>query len=151
MSNLQWHMLEPILQWLGLISLFTFLLSLAVIPWLISRLPSDYFIRHTYAASARNIDLRFRTPFWLVIRNLIGSVLFFAGIAMLFLPGQGILTIVVGISLLTFPGKHHFLSFLTDRVTVQKALDWIRTKTGRQTFIWPKNRTHQHPSTKTLT
>lgn len=143
-------MLEPVLQWLGLVSLFTFLISLAVIPWLISRLPSDYFIRHTYTASARNADRRFRTPFWLVIRNLIGSILLFAGIAMLFLPGQGILTIVVGISLLTFPGKHRFLSSLTNRVTVQKALDWIRTKTGRPTFLWPKNRTHPHPSAKSL-
>ena len=137
MWNAPWHTIEPVLRWLGFLSLCTFFISLAVIPWLISRLPLDYFCRHTTSTLPKT-RLPFRGPFWFVMRNLFGSVLFFAGFAMLFLPGQGILTIIIGISLLTFPGKHRLLSTLTRRPSVQKALDWIRIKTCRQSFIWPK-------------
>ena len=138
---LKWDVLEPILQWLGLFSLFTFAISLAVIPWLISRLPTDYFVRHSSSSQAKNTKIRFRGSCWFVVRNLVGGILFLAGVAMLFLPGQGFLTIVIGISLMTFPGKHRFLATLTRRAAVQNGLDWIRIKTGRQAFTWPKKTT----------
>lgn len=138
MWNASWDTIEPVLHWLGFLSLCTFFISLAVIPWLISRLPLDYFTRHASSPTLSKTRLPFRGPFWFVLRNLVGSVLLLAGFAMLFLPGQGILTIIIGISLLTFPGKHRLLSTLTRRPSVQKALDWIRIKTCRQSFIWPK-------------
>jgi hypothetical protein len=147
--NFKWEVFEPILQWLGLLSLFTFVLSLAVIPWLISKLSPDYFIRHIIAPQAKNTEIRFRNFYWFVARNLVGGMLFLAGLAMLFLPGQGILTIIIGISLMAFPGKHRFLAILTRKSAVQNALDWMRIKTGRQTFNWPEkasaSASHQPP------
>ncbi len=138
MAISNWSKIEPILQWLGLLSLGTFVISLAVIPWLIARLPSDIFIRHQ--GIVKHLSWRWSGPlplFWFLLRNLAGGMLFLAGVAMLFLPGQGILTIVIGLSLMAFPGKHRLLSSLIARPSVQQGLDWIRLKTGRQAFIWP--------------
>lgn len=129
------------LHWLGLVSLLTFVISLAVIPWLISALPPDYFVRHISVPQVKNPKTRFRGSCWFVARNLLGGMLFLAGLAMLFLPGQGILTIVIGISLMAFPGKHRFLATLTGRSAVQNGLDWMRIKTGRQPFTWPEKAT----------
>jgi len=63
-------------------------------------------------------------------------VVLLAGTAMLFLPGQGILTIILGVALMSFPGKYRLLFTLTTRPSVQHSLDWIRTKTGHPKFIW---------------
>ena len=39
-------------------------------------------------------------------KNLLGVFFVLIGIAMLVLPGQGILTIIAGMMLLDFPGRH---------------------------------------------
>jgi len=103
MPGMEWDTIETTLQWLGIVSLFTFFVSLAFIPWLISRLPVDYFVRphrfrHPFSAGA---GLLF--PVWFVFRNIAGVVVLLAGTAMLFLPGQGILTIILGVALMSFP------------------------------------------------
>ena len=43
------------------------------------------------------------------LRNAVGLVLVTAGLAMLVLPGQGIITLLVGIILMDFPGKHRLV------------------------------------------
>jgi len=136
MPGLEWDTFETTLRWLGLVSLFTFFISLAFIPWLISRLPVDYFVRphpfrHPFAAGSGPLF-----PVWFIFRNIAGGVVLLAGTAMLFLPGQGILTIILGIALMSFPGKHRLLFTLTTRPSVQHSLDWVRTKTGHPKFIW---------------
>lgn len=130
------HQYELLLKWLGIISIITFTVSILLIPWLIGRLPEDYFIRQHYPSSKR---LLFQSLFLFVLavlRNIFGAVLLLAGIAMLFLPGQGILTIILGLSMLNFPGKHKLLLKLIQRSSIQKGLNWIRSKTNRPPFIW---------------
>ena len=140
-----WNAIEPVLQWLGIASLATFFISLAVIPVLISRMPDDYFVRphpfrHPFAAG-KSVTY----ACWFIFRNVAGILVLFAGIAMLFLPGQGLLTIVLGVALMSFPGKHRLLFSMTARPSVQRSLDWIRTRTGRSPFTWPAP-TGRHPS-----
>lgn len=136
MFGLEWNTFETSLRWLGIASLLTFFISLALIPWLISRLPVDYFVRphpfrHPFSTGS---GLLF--PLWFVLRNIAGVVVLVAGIAMLFLPGQGILTIILGIALMSFPGKYRLLFALTTKPSIQHSLDWIRTKTGHPKFVW---------------
>jgi UPF0716 family protein affecting phage T7 exclusion len=66
-----------------------------------------------------------------VAKNLCGTVLVLAGVAMLVLPGQGILTIVVGLLLIDFPGKFALEQKLVRRSSVLSAMNWIRTKAHR--------------------
>jgi len=39
------------------------------------------------------------------MKNIIGVIFITSGIIMLFIPGQGIITIIIGIILADFPGK----------------------------------------------
>ena len=108
---------EDALIVLGVISIIMFVGTIVAIPIILNRLPVNYFqhdLEHKwmedYHPIFRNIGL--------VLKNTIGLIFLLAGMAMLVLPGQGILTMVIGISLLDFPGKrrleHNCLLYTSD-------------------------------------
>jgi hypothetical protein len=118
------------------ISVATFILSLLLIPIIVTRLEPHCFVSLLAPQSNKKAwtagSLLLGT-----VKNFIGIILIIAGIAMLVLPGQGILTIVIGLFLLSIPGKRKLLSLLINRQEVRKSLDWIRRKQGKPAFIWP--------------
>ena len=54
---------------------------------------------------------------------------------MLVLPGQGILTIIVGLVLMDFPGKYGAERWAVSRGPVLPAINWIRAKAGKPNLI----------------
>lgn len=58
-----------------------------------------------------------------------------AGIAMLVLPGQGLLTILIGLLLLDFPGKRAVELRLVRRPAIRGFLDRMRQKRGVPPFV----------------
>jgi len=53
-----------------------------------------------------------------IIRTVIGFVLFIAGIIMLVTPGQGVISILLGLFLMEFPGKRKLeLMFINHETT----------------------------------
>ena len=121
--------------WLTVLSVVTLLLSIFFIPWIICRLDSRYFL--DLESNHKKSPKQRPSLFSLLLRNAIGSVLVVAGVTMLFLPGQGILTIFAGILLLSFPGKKFLISRLTSRPTVRRSLNWLRTRRDVPEFQWP--------------
>ncbi len=118
-------------------SLVLFLLSLFFIPWLITRLPSDYFTdetRHTSKTQNMHPILYYSLR---LLKNILGGLLIIAGILMLVLPGQGILTILIGIGLADFPGKFRFLRKLAQQPPVFRTMNWIRKKTHKEPLQEP--------------
>lgn len=69
-----------------------------------------------------------------VLKNLAGLCLIVAGILLSLpgIPGQGLLTVFVGILLLDFPGKQKFLRKLVGRPRVFATLNRIREKFGKK-------------------
>ncbi|MCS6897174.1 MAG: hypothetical protein NZM29_04310, partial [Nitrospira sp.] len=67
----------------------------------------------------------------LVAKNAIGTVFCFVGFLMLFLPGQGILTMLIGVSMLDFPGKRKLEAMLIGRPTVLNTINAMRAKFGK--------------------
>ncbi len=130
---------EALIWWLGIGSLLTFVGSLIAIPWLIARIPADYFVKP---------DHRPMLPFFgrhpvirvlgLVVKNLFGLLFLLAGIAMLVLPGQGILTMLIGLSLLNFPGKRALEILLIKQPAVAHGINWIRERAGRAPLLVPE-------------
>lgn len=132
--------LQPFLGWLALLSFCTFSLSIILIPWLVGNLPQDYFI--SYSCGHRGKTYRSSTPSPTAIiialsRNCLGILLILAGIVMLFLPGQGLLTILLGGLLLSLPGKQKLIYHLIANNKIQRSMDWLRKKRGKDTFTWP--------------
>lgn len=127
-----------VLYWMGGISLATLLLSALVLPLIVTRMSADYFLPDR--DPARSFAHRHPVIRWtgLILKNLLGVVLFLAGILMLALPGQGILTIFIGLMLTDFPGKDRLELWLVRLPAVGKALNWIREKSGHDPLIIPQ-------------
>jgi len=122
---------ENTIWWIAGASFLTFLAFLILIPLLAVRIPSDYFARgkvHGRLWANQHLVLRMVL---LIGKNLLGCVFIVAGIVMLVLPGQGILTILAGIMLLDFPGKYRFLRWIIARPQVLRTLNWFRRRAGR--------------------
>jgi hypothetical protein len=116
-----------VLVWLTVCSLIGFIGTLIAIPFIMVRLPADYFdIRvPRYWMQDSQPVLR-----WvgLIVKNAVGAIFLLAGFAMLFLPGQGILTMLIGISLLDFPGKRKLEAKIVGQPAVLQALNAMRAK-----------------------
>ena len=134
---------NTLLQWLVPLSVFTFFLSLGLIPWIVGRLSETCFLRFssTHPPPTRKKPKTFAALFFLFFRNVLGLLLFLAGFAMLFLPGQGLLTMLIGLLLLSFPGKEKLIRSLIRKPMIQQSLDWIRKKRGKKPFQWPTDAT----------
>jgi len=120
-------MTSPVI-WLSLLSLVTFFGSLLALPWLVCRIPEDYFCypkRHPAISRESHPMVRI---ILLVGKNLLGLGLLAGGFIMLFLPGQGILTMAMGLLLMDYPGKYRFEQRVVALPMVLKGLNWLRRK-----------------------
>jgi hypothetical protein len=115
---------------LFILSVIGFVVSLVAIPVLLVRLPPHYFDeRHPRTwMQAHHPVLR---VVGLVLKNIVGLVFLFAGILMLFLPGQGVLTMLIGVSLMDFPGKRTLERKIVGQPTVLKTINRLREKFNR--------------------
>lgn len=71
------------------------------------------------------------------LKNVAGGGLVLLGLAMLVLPGQGILTILIGLTFLDFPGKRRLEIWIVQRPSIRGGLDRVRKKAGRPRLILP--------------
>lgn len=125
---------RTVLAWMGVASVVMFVGSLLAVPWLLARMPADYFVRDRPRRDGGNR----RWWWWLIghlAKNLVGVILVLAGVAMLVLPGQGVLTMLIGLSLLDFPGKRACELNLIRRPHVLKAVNWLRQKAGQPPLL----------------
>jgi len=114
---------------LGL-SLSTLIVSLAIVPWFVVRISPDYFRRgHPQHELWQGVHPGFRIAL-LAIKSVLGAVLIVGGIGMLFMPGPGVLTIVLGLWLLEIPGKHAAGRWLVSRPAIFSAINKLRAKHG---------------------
>lgn len=128
---------QGLLVGLGVASLAFVLVSLALIPVLIARLPPDYFAhekREAYWLKRLSPGLRVAA---IVAKNVIGLLVALCGVAMLVLPGQGLLTLLLGLSLLDFPGKYRLERWLLGRPSVMRGLNWLRRRLKKPPFASP--------------
>ena len=123
-----------VLIWFAVSSLFMFVGTLVAIPIILMRLPADYF------------DIRIPRP-WMenhhpvlrvmghVVKNVVGAIFLFAGLLMLFLPGQGVLTMLIGLSLVEFPGKRRLEAKIVGQPTVLNTINSMRAKFDKPPLI----------------
>lgn len=117
--------------WIVPLSLFVFFASVAAVSVIAVRMPADYF----------RGERRERDPFpglpvlvrraLRVSRQGLGVALVVVGILMLITPGQGLLTILIGLSLLDFKGRYALERRLVCQPPVLRAINWLRKKAGR--------------------
>jgi hypothetical protein len=71
-----------------------------------------------------------------IMKIMVGLFLLICGLVMLVLPGQGLLTMLMGLSLMPFPGKNKLEQTIVARKSVRYSLNWIRKKANKKPFIF---------------
>ncbi len=117
---------------LGIASLVAFVGTVVAVPAIAVRIPADYFT-HSKRPPGRwqNLSPALR---WTarIAKNVLGVLFVIAGLAMLALPGQGLLTLVLGVLLIDGPGKYRFEKWMVRRRWVHRPINWLRRKRGRE-------------------
>jgi hypothetical protein len=108
----------------------TAVLSVLVTGWILVRLPANYFVG-PHAPSLWSDRHPMLQTFGRVAKNLLGATLVIAGIVMLFVPGQGLLTILIGLIFLDLPGKRRFEQAIVRRPGVLNVINALRRRYGR--------------------
>lgn len=112
----------------------TLVLSLAVAGFLLVRAPADYF------AGAKPPTMP--GPRWVrislhVLKNLLGAGIIALGLLLSLpgVPGQGLLTMLVGLMLIDGPGKRRVERWIVGMPGVLKAANALRRKFGREPLV----------------
>ena len=107
----------------------TFFINLAIVSFILVKLPANHFSKSR------------KTKFWagphpllhaagVVGKNIGGVLLVALGIVLSLpgVPGQGLLTILLGVMLLDFPGKSRLEQKLLSRPSIVNAIDKLRAR-----------------------
>lgn len=135
-SSLSEH--KELLVVLSVLSVVTFVGSLILIPILCVRMGDDYFMPHRdkdETLASRHPVLRWTG---LILKNVLGVLVFAAGVAMLALPGQGLLTMIIGIMMLNFPGKRALELRLIRLPGVLRTVNHLRARSGHGPLQLPE-------------
>ena len=134
LTQIESYVPANVLIWFAVSSVFMFVGTLIAIPIILMRLPADSF------------DVRIPRP-WMenhhpvlrlighVVKNVVGAIFLFAGFLMLFLPGQGVLTMLIGLSLIEFPGKRRVEAKIVGQSTVLSTINAMRAKFDKPPLI----------------
>lgn len=128
----QWVSVD-VLVGLTIASIVGFVGSLIAIPWILIRLPSDYFDTRVPRHWMKNHHPVLRL-IGLIIKNAIGVVFLIVGFLMLFLPGQGLLTMLIGISFMDFPNKRRLEAKIVGQQTIFNAINTMRHRFNKLPF-----------------
>lgn len=131
---------EGLLALLGFLSVGSLVTASFLTPWALSLIRADYFLRDDRASSCP--EFPFRRCLITVLRNLLGGSLVMIGVALLALPGQGILTIFAGLLLMSFPGKSSLELWLVRLPLVLKSVNWMRARRGKDPLQLTENPAH---------
>jgi len=139
MTIIEWFRIHEIaFLWIGALSIVTFVGTLIVLPVLVVRIPEDYFKRKRQNADRQQRRYSPLRLLGLVLKNFFGIMFVLAGIALLFLPGQGLITILIGVMLLNFPGKFALGLRIVQQPAVFRAINWMRARANRPSLQIPK-------------
>lgn len=122
------HVTHPIEIAAAVVSLGMFLGTLVAVPIFLVKVRDDYFTRPRPPSS---LPVK-------ILRITLGVSLIIVGIIMLLLPGQGVLTILVGLGILEAPMKDRIIARILRNPTVHGAVDRLRRKAGKGALEIPE-------------
>jgi hypothetical protein len=121
--------------WMFGISAGTIVLTVLFLPYVVARMPADYFVRKGPPPDSwrgRHPVIRWTLR---ITRNAIGTALILVGIPLVPLPGPGFVTILAGFALVDFPGKRRLELRVLRVGGVLESVNWLRSRKGRPPLI----------------
>ena len=121
------------------VTVASIVLTLVAGAWVAVRLPPDYFIVVERPLPFAGHPLPVRVAVRIAM-NLAGLALVIVGVVLSMpgVPGQGVLTILLGIMLLDFPGKRSVERALVRRAMVHKGINALRARWKRPPIAVPE-------------
>jgi hypothetical protein len=105
--------------------------SLWVAHRFLTTIPADYFT-HQHKRFERWNNSHAALRWTLIIgKNALGGLLILAGIVMIFTPGQGILSLLLGLTLIDIPGKRTLERKIIQRPSVLRVVNHLRARAGK--------------------
>jgi hypothetical protein len=107
-------------------------LTTAIVTLFLVRIPADHFV-----SKHRGLGRRIGSPVWqsmyVIGKNLAGAVLVIIGLVLALpgVPGQGLLTVFVGILLLDLPRKRRLELRIVRRPAIARTINRVRARFGR--------------------
>ena len=93
---------SSILIGIGGLSILILMFSIIGLGWFISQIPEDYFKKKKRQAKNWDQYSSETRMMMIIVKNVIGIVMLISGLLLLILPGQGILTMIIGILLIDY-------------------------------------------------
>ena len=123
------------------VSVASFVVSILFCTLVIAYLPSDYFLPNRQVSHIRHPVLRI---VFKCLKNLFAVVLVIVGIIQIPLPGQGLLTVLIGIIISDVPGKRKLEHRIISSPVVLTAANTIRSRFKRPPLVLdePAEKTH---------
>jgi hypothetical protein len=116
-------------------SILLLVVSLWAVRYFLISIPADYFNhRHRPLEAWKGSHPALRWSL-LIGKNTLGLVLIVLGLIMFFTPGQGILTLLLGISLVDVPGKRAVERRIIARPTVLNVINHMRAKATQPPLV----------------
>jgi len=119
------------------IFLVSLIISFLAIVLVIVKLPANYFSSHYQQ------DFMPDSPFWMrwgavVLKNLLGLFLILIGVMLSLpgIPGQGLLTILLGLIMLDIPGKRPIEAKIISRPSILRTINNLRTRFNKSPLIF---------------
>lgn len=126
-SGLTWRtVLIGILLFVG-----TFLVNLGIVSFILVKLPKDHFKNDkSKNVTGSNATVRVLK---VIGKNVAGWLLIALGIVLSVpgVPGQGLLTVLLGVMLVDFPGKHRLEQKLLSRPGIINTINGLRGRFGK--------------------
>lgn len=119
-----------------LLFVVTFAVNLAIVSFILIKLPASYFqeFHSREFWTERHPIVRLVA---IIGKNVLGVVLVALGVVLSLpgIPGQGLLTILLGIMLLDFPGKRRLELKLVSRPRIFRAINNLRHRFGKPALV----------------
>jgi hypothetical protein len=119
----------------AVIAVLAFLVTTGAAVAVVVSLPADHFSRPPGQGRARRHPVLHWT--WIVLKNILGLLIVPLGVLMALplVPGPGLVFILVGLSLLDFPGKRRLERRLLAVPSVLRFLNRMRDRFGRPPLV----------------
>jgi hypothetical protein len=138
----EWHWMKDFAWswstglWGLLLALAVFLVSSVLVIFVLVKMPATYFLDPAPPALAAGPHPALR---WAIVigKNLLGVVVTLLGVLLSLpgIPGPGLLLILIGMTLLNFPGKRRLERKLLERPRVWQAINSLRERFGKLPLV----------------
>jgi hypothetical protein len=131
-ENIPWQEIA----YMVVIFLVSLIISFLAIVIVVVKLPENYFSSHYQQ------DFMPDSPFWIrwgaiILKNLLGLFLILIGVILSLpgIPGQGLLTILLGLIMLDIPGKRPIEAKIISRPSILGAINNLRARFNKSPLI----------------